>query len=141
MSEKLRKRRMMNTENITPGPWKISLGGGHAHNSILGSDVVQVSGWLEDRIVKHGGQVISNRSYSEMVCENLGDLNLPGPKANAQLIAIAPLLLRALKEIASFKGQTLLGDGRYNEGANRAFEKCAAIAIDALESDAEEGES
>lgn len=48
----------------------------------------------------------------------------------------------ALKQIAEMAGQTLLcadyeirseADRAYQVGANRAFEDCAAIAIDALE--------
>ena len=42
-------------------------------------------------------------------------------------------LRTALALIASYKGKALLGDGRYDEGANAAFEQVAAIAKDALE--------
>lgn len=42
-------------------------------------------------------------------------------------------LREALEEIASRAGQTLLGNGRYDEGANRAFEECAALAKHALD--------
>lgn len=41
-------------------------------------------------------------------------------------------LRKLLALIASHKGKTLLGDGRYDEGANAAFEQMAAIAQDAL---------
>ncbi len=71
----------------TPGPWRIERGGGHAHNGIYGAESIQTNGWPERR----GG--ISNASYSDRVCENLGDLELPGPAANARLIAAAPDLL------------------------------------------------
>jgi hypothetical protein len=76
--------------NHTPGPWKYEPGGGHAYNRIVGSDIVQTNGWPEPI------NGISNASYSERVCENLGDIDLPGPAANVKLICAAPELLRLL---------------------------------------------
>ena len=73
----------------TPGPWCYEPGGGHAPNRIVGSESVQVHGWPEPR----GG--VSNASYSDCVCENLGDTNLPGPAANVRLI-VAALEMRDL---------------------------------------------
>lgn len=78
----------------TPGPWRYEAGGGHAYNRIRGSDSVQTNGWPERR----GGY--SNASYSDMVCENLGDVSLPGPAANVRLIVAAPEMFEALKAIA-----------------------------------------
>lgn len=76
----------------TPGPWRFEPGGGHASNRIVGVEAVQVSGWRERR----GGA--SNASHSERVCENLGDMDLDAPYANACLIAAAPDLLAVLKD-------------------------------------------
>lgn len=77
----------------TPGPWEYSAGGGHAYNSIQGTESVQVSGWVGER----GG--VRNGSYTTRVCENLGDIALPGPAANARLIAAASLLLAELRRV------------------------------------------
>lgn len=75
----------------TPGPWKIVRGGGYAYNSIEGSDIIHTNG-------RDYGVYGSMKSYSERVCENLGDLELPGPMANANLIAAAPEILEALRD-------------------------------------------
>ena len=56
---------------------------------------MQVHGWPE-RI-----NGIGNASYSDRICENLGDTALPGPAANARLIAAAPELLAALRPFAA----------------------------------------
>jgi hypothetical protein len=53
-------------------------------------------------------------------------------EANARLIAAAPDLLAALELIASFGGKTLIGDGRYDEGAAHAFAQAADVASAAL---------
>jgi hypothetical protein len=53
-------------------------------------------------------------------------------EANAKLIAAAPDLLAALELISSFGGKTLIGDGRYDEGAAHAFAQAADVASAAL---------
>ena len=78
----------------TPGPWRYEQGGGHMHNSIRGSRDVQTNGWIGER----GG--VTNASYSDRVCENLGNIDLPGPAANARLIAAAPEMYAIIKELA-----------------------------------------
>lgn len=85
--------------SATPGPWRYEAGGGHAYNSIRGSDSVQTNGWPERR----GGY--SNASYSDMVCENLGDASLPGPAANIRLITAAPRLADTLFNLLATLGQ------------------------------------
>ena len=77
----------------TPGPWRYETGGGHAYNRIVGSDAVQTNGW------PYRINGISNASYSERVCENLGDTDLPGPAANVRLITAAPDLLALAKDV------------------------------------------
>lgn len=74
----------------TPGPWHYEPGGGHAYNRVCGSESVQVHGWPERR------NGISNASYSNRICENLGDTELDGPAANARLIALTPDMAREL---------------------------------------------
>lgn len=86
-------REVTNMSNHTPGPWRYEPGGGHASNRIVGSDIVQTNGWPEPI------NGVSNASYSERVCENLGDINLPGPAANVKLICAAPEMFDALKEV------------------------------------------
>jgi len=44
-------------------------------------------------------------------------------------------LRSSLKAIRSLSGKTLIGDGRYDEGANAAFEQAACIAASALQED------
>ena len=46
-------------------------------------------------------------------------------------------LRAALENVATFKGKTLIGDGRYDEGANAAFEECAGLAASALRREGE----
>lgn len=82
----------------TPGPWRYEPGGGHAYNRIVGSDCVQTNGWPEPI------NGVSNASYSERVCENLGDIDLPGPAANIKLICAAPELLALLQELIDIEG-------------------------------------
>lgn len=83
-------------KEATPAPWRYEAGGGHAYNGIYGSDSIQTLGWPERRLG------FSNASYTDRICENLGDINLPGPSANARLIAAAPeaiaLLIEAVRE-------------------------------------------
>mgnify|MGYP001300077865 CR=1 FL=1 len=67
----------------SPGPWRYEAGGGHAYNSLRAADSVQTNGWPERR------NGFSNASYSDRLCENLGDVNLPGPAANAAIMAHA----------------------------------------------------
>lgn len=78
----------------SPGPWRYEAGGGHAYNSLVASDSVQTNGWPERR------SGISNVSYSDRLCENLGDTELPGPKANAALMAHARAMAEALARLA-----------------------------------------
>ena len=77
-------------EAATPGPWKFEPGGGHAYNRISGSESVQISGW-PTRVNGY-----SNASYSDRICENLGDIVLPAPKANVELIVNAPTAITRL---------------------------------------------
>jgi hypothetical protein len=83
----------MSEQKHTPGPWRYEPGGGHAYNRIVGSDIVQTNGWPEPI------NGVSNASYSERVCENLGDIDLPGPAANVKLICAAPELLQLAKDL------------------------------------------
>ena len=89
-------------EAATPGPWKFEPGGGHAYNRINVSESVQISGWPE-RINGY-----SNASYSGRICENLGDIDLPAPKANVRLIVNAPTAIRRLCEMLSEARDALL---------------------------------
>lgn len=68
-------------EKRTPGGWHFEPGGGHACNRIVAAESVQTSGWPE-RI-----NGVSNASYTNRVCENLGDPSLPYPAANIVFIA------------------------------------------------------
>lgn len=86
----------MSTPKWTPGPWRYEPGGGHAPNQIVGSDAVAIGGWLEPDGALFRG------SYSERVCENLGNPDLPGPNANIALITAAPELYEALLRCAGY---------------------------------------
>lgn len=79
----------------TPGPWHYEAGGGHAYNQLRGSDSVQTNGWPERR------DGVSNASYSDRICENLGDTALPGPRANIALLMHAITMAEALARIAA----------------------------------------
>ena len=81
--------------NITPGPWCYESGGGHAPNCIRGSESVQVHGWKE-RVQLPGGGSLGNASYTDKVCENLGDIQHGGPAYNVALICAAPDMAREL---------------------------------------------
>ena len=82
-------------ENITPGPWRYEAGGGHAPNGIRGSESVQTHGWKE-RVRLSDGSSIGNASYTDRICENLGDIQHGGPAYNAALICAAPDMAREL---------------------------------------------
>jgi len=79
------------SEEFTRGPWQFEAGAGHAPSRSDGSESRQRQGWP----VRRNG--ISNASYSDTVCENLGDHDLPGPRANINLILAAPDMLAALE--------------------------------------------
>lgn len=81
--------------NITPGPWCYESGGGHAANCIRGSESVQVYGWKE-RVRLPDGSSIGNASYTDRICENLGDIQHGGPSYNVALICAAPDMAREL---------------------------------------------
>lgn len=77
----------------TPLPWRVS--GEH----VVGSQEIHVFGR------KRNARGISSASYSSDVCYIQGDLDLPGPLANAEFIVHAcnchDDLLDALKQIAA----------------------------------------
>ena len=103
-------------EKATPGPWEYHAGGGHAYNSIRGSESVQVNGWKERRAG------FSNASYSDMVCENLGSAELEGPQSNVALICT---LRNALPELLA-----LARDGqryRWLRGKTNAVNACEMV--------------
>jgi len=110
-------------EGATAAPWYYYPGGGHAYNSIRGHSSPQVGGWLEDK------GWISNRSYSDCICQNLGDYGLPAPRANADLICWlrnhAESLLAAAEREAELRGllkeaRDCLGD--HEEAAQSDYE-------------------
>lgn len=84
----------------TPGPWTIHRGGGHARPSIRGAEVIHTNGRLRNELG------ISSASFSEEVCQFHADLDLPGPQANASLIAAAPDLLAVAGEMYEELGGT-----------------------------------
>jgi hypothetical protein len=71
----------MNDVKHTPGPWRIE------HGLIKGASDVQTNGKLRNMLG------ISSASYSEIVCDIHGNIELEAPQANARLIAAAPDLL------------------------------------------------
>jgi len=117
-------------EAATPGPWEYEQGGGHARNRIVGSESVQISGW-RDRI-----NGIGNASYTDMVCENLGDLDLDAPKANVELIghlvnhaADIEALVRAAQGMNEIMGPCDHIDGDGNCQAHFVEANCTAKAL------------
>lgn len=80
----------MSEAKHTPGPWRIE------HGMIKGASDVHTNGRLRNALG------ISSASYSDIVCDIHGDIDLAAaPLANARLIAAAPELLEALKNIVS----------------------------------------
>lgn len=77
----------------TPKPWEFHRGGGHAYDSIRGSDHVQTQG---------RPNVTANASYSVVVCGNFGNMELSAPRANVRLMIAAPETLEALKDLVGF---------------------------------------
>ena len=61
------------------------------------------------------------------------------PADIAALLAEVERLRAALRLIAAHGGKTLLGDGRYDEGAHAAFENMADIARAAIGEDSSHG--
>jgi hypothetical protein len=80
---------------MTPGPWKIEPGGGHAYPCIRGAEVIHTNG----RDYGHGR---SSKSYSDEVCTIRSDIRLPGPAANARAIAKVPEMVALLKDIVGY---------------------------------------
>src|SRR5688572_4507885 len=98
----------------TEGPWRAELARTLVH--ILGQSPVcsiSVTGYK-------GMSAIERNEFRERAL------------ADARLIAAAPDLLAALVLIAGHGGKTLIGDGRYDEGAARAFDQMADIARAAI---------
>jgi hypothetical protein len=93
----------------TPGPWEVGYHDKHGQRTVLSQHIEICTCW------HHSVGAIEK----EM-------------EANARLIAAAPDLLAALELIASFGGKTLIGDGRYDEGAAHAFAQAADVASAAL---------
>lgn len=92
----------------TPGPWHYEQGGGHAYNRIMGAESVQTNGWPE-RI-----NGVGNASYTDRICENLGDTDLPYPAANVAFIAASrtdvPRLVKALRRAVEHLNWELAND-------------------------------
>ncbi len=86
----------------TPGPWKMERGGGHAGPRIVGSESIHVAGEQRD-LLGHSSAVRSAK-----VCELEGSMDLPGPAANARLIAAAPDIFELLQ--ATLKAWRSTGD-------------------------------
>jgi len=82
---------------FTPGPWKVREVCGKPSNEIVGSESVHTNGLPRNSL-------ISSASYSDVVCEVHGWMELDAPKANARLIAAAPDLLSLLIELTDIEG-------------------------------------
>lgn len=89
-------REIAECKGVTDGPWTFERGGGHSYNRIVGKESVQTNGW-EGRV-----NGVSNASYTDRICENLGDPELPHPSATIAFIArsrtITPAMAKALDE-------------------------------------------
>ena len=78
-------------------PFRLDRGGGHAPNSIVCAESFHKRGHL--RNPKTG---ISTASFSDEVCENLGDPDSPVVAANIALLIASPLLAEALRAIVAW---------------------------------------
>lgn len=72
-------------------PWIFDHGGGHMRNAIVSYGDFHKRG-------KHVGE----RSWSDTICSDLGDPDLPEVAANIALICAAPDLLAALRAAEAF---------------------------------------
>jgi len=112
----------------TPGPWVLDKGGGHAYDRIIGGDVVQIHGTIAGR-----------GSWSERVCENFGNLDLPGPAANVEIICAlhnaAPAMIEELERLRDLHGIC----GHHCEACARRDDEIGELREqnDALRKDAE----
>ena len=74
--------------------WHFERGGGRAYNRIVCAESFHKHGRL--RNLKTG---ISSASFSDVVCENLGDPDIPAVAANIALLLAAPKMAEALREL------------------------------------------
>ena len=76
--------------------WHFERGGGRAYNRIVCAESFHKHGRL--RNLKTG---ISSASFSDVVCENLGDPDIPAVAANIALLLAAPKLAEALAALVA----------------------------------------